>query len=62
MSEIYIPPEKFSSNALIGTMSDYINKYQRSLDDPDGFWGEEADQFVWFKKWNGSFERCRNMN
>ena len=51
MSEIYNPPEKFSSNALISSMDEYKNKYQRSLDDPDGFWGEEAEQFIWFKKW-----------
>ena len=52
MSEIYIPPENFSSNALISNMDEYKNKYQRSLDDPDGFWGEEAEQFFWFKKWS----------
>ena len=51
MSEIYNPPEMFSSNALISSMDEYKNKYQRSLDDPDGFWGEEAEQFIWFKKW-----------
>ena len=51
MSEIYNSPEKFSSNALISSMDEYKNKYQRSLDDPDGFWGEEAEQFIWFKKW-----------
>ena len=51
MSEIYNPSEMFSSNALISSMDEYKNKYQRSLDDPDGFWGEEAEQFIWFKKW-----------
>jgi len=33
-------------------MDEYKNKYQRSLDDPDGFWAEEAEKFVWFEKWN----------
>ena len=51
MSEIYNPSEMFSSNALISSMDEYKKKYQRSLDDPDGFWGEEAEQFIWFKKW-----------
>ena len=46
MSEIHIPPEKFSSNALVRTMDEYKKKYQRSLDDPDAFWTEEAEQFV----------------
>ena len=52
MSEIYNPSEIFSSNALISSMDEYKNKYQRSLDDPDGFWGEEAEQFIWFEKWS----------
>ena len=58
MSEIYIPPEIFSSNALVRTMDEYKNKYQRSLDDPDAFWTEEAEQFVWFDKW----ETVREFN
>ena len=52
MSEIYNPPEIFSSNSLIKSMDEYKNKYQRSLDDPDGFWAEEAEKFVWFDKWD----------
>lgn len=27
--------------------------YERSITDPEGFWGEKADEFVtWFKKWD----------
>ena len=33
-------------------MDEYKNKYQRSLDDPDVFWAEEAEKFVWFDKWD----------
>ena len=33
-------------------MDEYKNKYQRSLDDPDGFWAEEAEKFVWFDTWH----------
>ncbi|MBT4258431.1 MAG: acetyl-coenzyme A synthetase, partial [Nitrospina sp.] len=51
MSEIYIPQKIFSSNALVRTMDEYKNKYQRSLDDPDAFWTDEAEQLVWFDKW-----------
>ncbi len=32
----------------------YSEMYQRSIDDPEGFWGEAAEQFVtWSKKWDG---------
>ncbi len=30
----------------------YQQVYQRSLNDPESFWGEIADQFYWHKKWN----------
>ena len=52
MSETYNPPEIFSSNSLIKSMDEYKNMYQRSLDDPDGFWAEEAEKFVWFDTWH----------
>ena len=52
MSETYNPPEIFSSNSLIKSMDEYKNMYQRSLDDPDGFWAEEAEKFVWFDSWH----------
>jgi acetyl-CoA synthetase len=32
--------------------------YQRSLEDPEGFWGEVAEEFHWFKKW----DRVRDFN
>ena len=30
----------------------YDAAYARSLDDPDGFWGEAAEALVWTKKWD----------
>ena len=26
--------------------------YDRSIADPEGFWGEVAEEFHWFKKWD----------
>jgi hypothetical protein len=26
--------------------------YDRSINDPEGFWAEMAEQFHWFKKWD----------
>jgi propionyl-CoA synthetase len=31
-------------------MADYADVYQRSLDDPEGFWGEQAALISWFRK------------
>jgi acetyl-CoA synthetase len=52
MNNLYNPSKFFSSNALIGSMEKYLDMYKCSLDNPDGFWAEEADKFIWFEKWN----------
>ena len=33
-------------------MEKYLVMYKRSLENPDKFWAEEAEKFVWFEKWN----------
>ena len=33
-------------------MDEYKKIYKRSVDDPEGFWGEMAQQLDWYKKWN----------
>ncbi len=30
----------------------YDEAYQRSLDDPEGFWGDAAEDLVWIRKWD----------
>jgi acetyl-CoA synthetase len=34
----------------------YYDVYQRSLDDPEGFWAEEAGKLDWFKAWDTVLE------
>jgi acetyl-CoA synthetase len=46
------PPKEFTDSAYIKSMDEYQKLYQRSLDDPEGFWGEMAEQLDWFKKWD----------
>ena len=31
---------------------EYERDFRRSLDDPEGFWGEAAEHVTWFKKWD----------
>ncbi len=26
--------------------------WQHSIDDPDGFWGDIAEEFEWYRKWD----------
>ena len=33
-------------------MKQYKDIYQKSIDDPDTFWGEAAEQLDWIKKWD----------
>jgi acetyl-CoA synthetase len=51
-SRKFPPPAEFSKKAHIKTLDEYKRMYERSLKDPDGFWGEMASKLHWFKKWN----------
>ncbi|MFA6470723.1 MAG: acetate--CoA ligase [Candidatus Latescibacterota bacterium] len=45
-------PESFRKNAYISSMEQYDKMYRHSIDDPEGFWGEQAESLSWFKKWD----------
>lgn len=48
---VFEPPKKGFEDAWIKSMDQYREMYKRSIEDPDGFWGDAAEDFVWFKKW-----------
>ena len=50
--ELYQPPEWISSRAHIATMEQYREMYERSINNPEEFWAEQANHFCWFKKWD----------
>lgn len=33
-------------------MGRYLEAFKRSIEDPDGFWGEAAENIHWYKKWD----------
>jgi acetyl-CoA synthetase len=51
MSEVkvYPVPEAFAANALIDEAT-YDAMYKRSVEDPDGFWTEQANKFLTWEK------------
>jgi acetyl-CoA synthetase len=49
---VFYPPEELSKKAYIKSLEEYKETYRRSLDDPEGFWGEAAQQLDWYKKWD----------
>jgi len=55
-SKIYDVPETFSDNALIDA-EQFQAMYKQSVDDPAGFWAEQAEKFVsWEKRWDNVLE------
>jgi acetyl-CoA synthetase len=49
---VFPPSPEFAEKAHVKSMDQYREMYQRSIDDPEGFWGEIAEQFHWEKKWD----------
>src|SRR3989337_1699966 len=47
--EVYYPGPDIVEAAHI---QEYETLYQRSIDDPEGYWGERASELDWFKKWD----------
>jgi acetyl-CoA synthetase len=51
-SKIYDVPADIAAKAHINA-EQYEQMYKRSVDDPDGFWAEQAEEFIsWSKKWD----------
>jgi acetyl-CoA synthetase len=59
MSEnIFHAPDTFRENAWIKSMDEYKAMYKKSVEDPEGFWGDIAETFYWEKKW----DKVRDFN
>jgi acetyl-CoA synthetase len=53
--QVFDPPAGFRSDAggpHITSMDQYKTMYDRSINDPEGFWTEVAEDFHWFRKWD----------
>ena len=49
---IYPVPAEFAAQANISA-AQYDEMYQQSVEDPEGFWSEQAENYLsWFKPWN----------
>ena len=49
---VFYPDQTFSDRALIGSLDQYRDLYEKSISDPDTFWSEVADRITWYKKWD----------
>ena len=52
----YPPPAAFSERAHIGSIEQYKEEYQRSIEDPESFWAEKAERLDWIKRWDNVCE------
>jgi acetyl-CoA synthetase len=54
---IFEPPEKGRDEAFVKSMDEYNAIYKRSMEDPDGYWAERAEELVdWDRKWDKVLE------
>lgn len=50
---VFDPPANGQDQACIKSMAEYETIYKRSMDDPEGYWAERADELIsWDKKWD----------
>jgi len=49
---IFDPPFEFSKKAYIKSLEEYKQIYERSINNPESFWAQQAQQLEWFKKWD----------
>ena len=44
------PPAAMTANAHVSSMAQYQEMWDKSINDPDGFWLEQAKRLTWFKE------------
>jgi acetyl-CoA synthetase len=49
---LFPPAAAFSAKARIKSREEYDRLYRQSIDRPEEFWGQQAEQLHWFKKWD----------
>ncbi len=55
-SRIFTPSKEFTEAAALKSLEEYKALYNWSIKDPEGFWGQVADQLDWYKKWDKFLE------
>ena len=48
-NRVFDPPQAFADRARVRSRAKYESLYQRSIDDPEGFWLEQAELLSWFR-------------
>ena len=50
---VFQPPSEGKDQAYVKSMEEYEAHYKRSMEDPEGYWGDRAEELItWDKKWD----------
>ena len=53
MSEsVFLPTAEAAAGAHVSSLDQYRELYDRSINDPEGFWTEHAERLHWFEPWH----------
>ncbi|MFT3788069.1 MAG: acetate--CoA ligase [Tepidisphaeraceae bacterium] len=55
-NRLFPPNPAFSAKAHIKSMEQYRQMWKRSIEQPEAFWAEAANELHWFKKWDKVLE------
>jgi acetyl-CoA synthetase len=53
---VFAPSQEFAAKAHVKSLAEYEAIYERSVKDPEGFWGEVARELDWFEPWQKVLE------
>ena len=48
----FSPPTQFRERSHVKSLAEYRRLHDRSIGDPEGFWGEQARRLQWLKPWD----------
>lgn len=50
-TKVFKPSKEWSENTRISSIDQYNELYKKSIQDPDGFWAEQAERLDWIERW-----------
>ncbi|MDF1740496.1 MAG: acetate--CoA ligase [Verrucomicrobiales bacterium] len=51
-NRVFAPSAEFSAKAHVKSLEEYDALHKRSVEDPDAWWSEQAENLFWQKKWD----------
>ena len=56
-ARVFDPPEEGRDQACVKSMEEYEEHYRRSMEDPEGYWAQRAEELLdWDQKWSKVLE------